>query len=122
MYRNLEQWSMIRRRVLEEGISQRQAARETGINRNTIRKMLQYKCPQPSGPRAPRYPKLGPFANIIDQLITANVSLPLDARLSIKAIHNYLQREAGLPELSFCQRLCPTPSHSLLRPLLRRLG
>ena len=95
MYRNLEQWSMIRRRVLEEGISQRQAARETGINRNTIRKMLQYKCPQPSGPRALRYPKLGPYVNIIDQLITANVSLPLDARLSSKAIHNYLQREAG---------------------------
>ena len=66
MYRNLEQWSMIRRRVLEEGISQRQAARETGINRNTIRKMLQYKCPQPSGPRALRYPKLGPYVNIID--------------------------------------------------------
>jgi transposase len=91
MYRNLEQWSIIRRRVLEEGISQRQAARETGIHRNTIRKMLQYKS-QPSGPQAPRYPKLEPYAKIIDHLITANVSLPLDTRLSVKAIHNYLQR------------------------------
>src|ERR1019366_2603674 len=95
MYRNLEQWTMIRRRILEGGISQRQTARETGIAPETIRRMLQHDRPQPYGPRARHYPKLGPYISVIDRLITANVSLPLRARLSTKAIHNYLQREAG---------------------------
>jgi transposase len=94
MYRNLEQWSMIRRRVLNENVSQRQVARETGILRSTIHKILQHKCPQPRRPRA-RYSKLGPYTDIIDQLVTANVSLPPHARLSIKAIYNHLQQEAG---------------------------
>jgi lambda repressor-like predicted transcriptional regulator len=38
---------MVRCKVLEGGVSRRQVARETGLSRNTIRKMLLHKLPQP---------------------------------------------------------------------------
>jgi lambda repressor-like predicted transcriptional regulator len=36
---------MVRRKVLEEGVSRRQLARETGLSRKTIRKMLLHELP-----------------------------------------------------------------------------
>lgn len=47
MYRSVEQWSHIRKRVLADGVSKRRMADITGISRNTIRKMLRHPHPQP---------------------------------------------------------------------------
>ena len=50
MYRDLKQWTYIRRLVLEEGHTRRGLARETGLSRKTIRKMLisaEPPCPPP---------------------------------------------------------------------------
>ena len=38
MYHDVAQWTMVRRKVLEEGVSRRQLARQTGLSRKTIRK------------------------------------------------------------------------------------
>ena len=45
MYRDVAQWSNIRHRVLVKGISIRQVVRETGISRETVRKMLDHPTP-----------------------------------------------------------------------------
>jgi len=45
MYRDLTQWRRIRRRVLTGGVSQSQVARETGMARKTVRKMIESPIP-----------------------------------------------------------------------------
>ena len=47
MYRDVAQWSGIRRRILRDGASIRQVVRETGISRGTVRKMLDRPLPKP---------------------------------------------------------------------------
>ena len=39
MYRNMNDWTEIRRRVLVEGVSRRQILRETGMHRQTLKKI-----------------------------------------------------------------------------------
>ena len=58
MYHDVAQWTMVRRKVLEEGVSRRQLARQTGLSRNTIRKMLLHELPQPYKVRTPKHPAL----------------------------------------------------------------
>ena len=54
MYRDVAQWTMVRQKVLDKGHSRRQVAKETGLSRNTIRKMLLHKLPQPYKPPTSR--------------------------------------------------------------------
>src|SRR4051794_16405770 len=67
MYRDVVQWSGIRRRILREGVSISQVVRETGISRKTVRKMLNQPLPEPYGPRDRRYPKLGPHTTSVQR-------------------------------------------------------
>ena len=46
MYRDVAQWSSIRRRILQDGVSIRRVARETGISPKTVRKMLDQPLPK----------------------------------------------------------------------------
>ena len=95
MYRDVAQWSGIRDRVLRNGVSIRQVARETGISRKTVRKMLDHPLPQPKRPRSRRYPKLGPHTGSIQRMLRENATLPPSARLSIKAIYERIQDTEG---------------------------
>src|ERR1700691_3952855 len=52
MYRDRTQWTKVRRRLLVDQIPIRQVVRETGINRQTIRKMLANRWPKPYAPRS----------------------------------------------------------------------
>ena len=45
MYRNMNDWTEIRRRVLVEGVSRRQILRETGMHRQTLKKILEHSEP-----------------------------------------------------------------------------
>ena len=76
MYRDVAQWAKVRRRILVEGVSQRQVARETGISPKTVRKMLAHPHPQPYGPRSRRYPKLGPHTASVRRMVRENATLP----------------------------------------------
>src|SRR5437763_1746360 len=96
MYRDVAQWSGIRDRV-RAGASIRQVTRETGISRETIRKMLDHPLPQPQRPRSRRYPKLGPHAATIQRLLRENATLPPSARLSIKAIYERIRDIESFP-------------------------
>src|SRR3954447_21104021 len=95
MYRDVAQWTGIRRRILREGVSIRQVGRETGISCETIRKMLKHPVPEPYGPRDRRYPKLGPHTASVQRLLRENITLPSSARLSVKAIYERIRDEEG---------------------------
>lgn len=95
MYRDVVQWSGIRRRVLRDGVSIRQIVRETGINSETVRKMLNHPRPKSYGPRSRRYPKLGPHTASIQRMLRENATLPPSARLSLKAIYERIRDEEG---------------------------
>ena len=45
VYRDMQQWTDIRRRVLAEGVSKRQILRETGMHWTTLEKILSYSSP-----------------------------------------------------------------------------
>src|SRR5580704_10521880 len=84
---------MVRRKVLDKGHSRRQMAKETGLSRNTIRKMLLHELPQPYKPRTPRYPALRQHTATLDAFATLNVSTIVQYQVSINEIYRYLKRE-----------------------------
>ena len=45
MYRNMNDWTEIRRRVLVAGVSRRQILRETGMHPKTLKQILEYSEP-----------------------------------------------------------------------------
>ena len=91
MYCDVAQWSSIRDQILRKGVSIRQIVRETGISRNTVRKMLDHPFPQPYQPRSRRYLKLGPHIASVRRMLQENATLPPSARLSIKAIYERIR-------------------------------
>jgi transposase len=95
MYRDMVRWSSIRRRILRDGISIRQVARETGIAPRTVRKMLDQPLPKPYGPRTRRYPKLGPHIASVQRMVEENAALQPSARMSIKAIYEHICDREG---------------------------
>ena len=67
MYREVDIYAKVRRAVMVEGLSERGAARQFGLSRKTVSKMIRHTLPpgyQRKGP--PVSPKLGPFVGIIE--------------------------------------------------------
>jgi len=69
MYK-VELYGRVRRAVLVDGRSQRAVAREFGISRESVGKMLRYSVP-PGYQRqqAVQRPKLGPWVGVIDAIL-----------------------------------------------------
>ena len=66
----VEVYARVRRAVQVDGMSIRQAAREFGLSRKSIRKMLQFSLPPGYERKKPILrPKLGPWLGIIDQIL-----------------------------------------------------
>lgn len=86
MYSDHEQWARIQYRVLVEGATQRQVARETGISPNTVRKMLRERQPVPYGPREQVFPKLGPYLQTIQQMVLRDEQPSLSYRAIYRSI------------------------------------
>jgi hypothetical protein len=65
-----ELYGRVRRAVLVEGRSQRAGAREFGLSRESVGKMLRYSVP-PGYQRqqAVKRPKLGPWLGVIDAIL-----------------------------------------------------
>src|SRR5512134_2548136 len=94
MYRNMDDWSEIRRRVLVEGVSRRQILRETGMHWQTLKKILEHS--QPPGYRQARTrtrQKLGPYMGRIEQILKEDEALPRKQRHTAKRIWERLQTE-----------------------------
>jgi len=92
----VEVYARVRRAVQADGMSIRQAAREFGLARKTIRKMLQFSLPPGYERKKPvQRPKLGPWLGIIDQILTDDESQPKKQRHTAKRIWDRLKAEHG---------------------------
>jgi transposase len=75
-------------------MSVRQAAREFGLSRKTIRKMLAFAVPpgyQRNKP--PARPKLGPWLGVVDQILEDDQSQPKKQRHTARRIYDRLKQE-----------------------------
>lgn len=84
----------VRRAVQVEGMSVRQAAREFGLARKTVRKMLEFSAPPGYQRKKPvARPKLGPWLGIIDQILEDDEAKPNKQRHTAKRIYDRLKEE-----------------------------
>jgi len=90
----VEIYGRVRRAVRVEGRSQRAVAREFGLSRETVRKMLQYAVP-PGYQRQQRInrPKLGPWLGVIDAILSDDKQRPVKQRHTAKRIFDRLKEE-----------------------------
>ena len=90
----MEVYARVRRAVQVDGMSIRQAAREFGLSRKSIRKMLQFSVPPGYARKKPiQRPKLGPWLGIIDQILVDDQSQPKKQRHTAKRIWDRLKAE-----------------------------
>ena len=89
----------VRRAVMVEGVSIREAARVFGLHRDTVRKMLAYSVP-PGYRRqiSPRRPKLESYTGVIDRILEDDLRLPKKQRHTAKRIFERLRDEYGFGE------------------------
>src|SRR3954454_12005190 len=75
-------------------MSIRQAAREFGLSRKSIRKMLQFSLPPGYARKKPvQRPKLGPWQGVIDQILLEDQSQPKKQRHTAKRVWDRLKAE-----------------------------
>jgi transposase len=92
----VEIYGRVRRAVRVEGRSQRAVAREFGLSRETVRKMLQYAVPPGYQRQQPiRRPKLGPWVGVIDAILEDDKQRPAKQRHTAKRIFDRLKEEHG---------------------------
>jgi transposase len=95
MYR-VDVYLRVRRAVMVEGMSIREASRVFGLHRDTVRKILAYSAP-PGYRRQtpPRRPKLEPFTAVIDQILVDDLRRPRKQRHTAQRIFQRLRDEHG---------------------------
>jgi len=92
----VEIYGRVRRAVRVEGKSQRAVAREFGLSRETVRKMLQYAVPPGYQRQQPiKRPKLGPWLGVIDAILNDDKQRPAKQRHTSKRIFERLKEEHG---------------------------
>lgn len=92
----VEVYARVRRAVQVDGMSIRQAAREFGLSRKTVRKMLQFSVPPGYERKIPvQRPKLGPWLGVIDQILVEDQTQPKKQRHTAKRIWERLKAEHG---------------------------
>ena len=90
----VEIYGRVRRAVLVEGRSQRAVAREFGLARVTVQKMLQYAVPPGyQRQKAVKRPKLGPWVGVIDAILEEDKNTPPKQRHTAKRIFERLREE-----------------------------
>ena len=92
----MEIYGRVRRAVRVDGKSQRAAAREFGLSRDTVRKMLQFAVPPGYQRQQPiKRPKLGPWLGVIDAILNDDKQRPVKQRHTAKRIFERLKEEHG---------------------------
>ena len=92
----MEIYGRVRRAVRVEGRSQRAVARDFGLSRETVRKMLQYAVPPGYQRQQPiKRPKLGPWVGVIDAILEDDKQRPAKQRHTAKRIFERLKEEHG---------------------------
>ncbi len=92
----MELYARVRRAVIVEKMSERDVARQFGLARETVRKMLRYSVPPGYRRQQPvRRPKLGAWIGAIDQILEADKAEGKKQRHSAKRIFERLRAEHG---------------------------
>jgi transposase len=87
-------YGRVRRAVRVDGRSQRAVAREFGLSRETVRKMLEFAVPPGYRRQQPvRRPKLGPWLGVIDAILEDDKQRPAKQRHTAKRIFDRLKEE-----------------------------
>ena len=95
MYR-VDVYLRVRRAVMVEGMSIREASRVFGLHADTVRKMVAYSAPPGYRRQAPaRRPKLEPFTGVIDAILEADAQVPRKQRHTAQRIFQRLREEHG---------------------------
>ena len=90
----MELYARVRRAVFVDGMSRRAAAREFGLARKTVTKMLEYSLPPGYRRQKPvRRPKLGPWQGVIDAILDDDKQRPRKQRHTAKRIFDRLRTE-----------------------------
>ena len=92
----VEVYLRVRRAVMVEGMSIREASRVFGLHRDTVRKMTAYSVP-PGYRRQnpPRRPKLEPFTGVIDRILEDDLGIPRKQHHTAQRIFERLRDEHG---------------------------
>ncbi len=100
-------YARIRRAVMVDGLSRREAATRFGVHRNTITKMLQYSVPPGYRRRErPASKKLGPQMAWIDALLDADRGEHKKQRHTAQRIFERLRDERGFSGGYTIARVC----------------
>jgi transposase len=95
---SVEIYGRVRRAVLVEGRSQRSVAREFGLARVTVHKMLGYSIPPGYRRKEPaKRPKLGPWVGVIETILEEDQTKPVKQRHTAKRILDRLRAEHAFP-------------------------
>jgi transposase len=90
----MKQWTEIRTRVLNEGVSKRQILQETGMHWKTLEKILTNEQPPGYRRNQPRNkPKIGPYRDRIEKILQDDMDLPKKQRHSAQRIYERIQQE-----------------------------
>lgn len=126
MYKDMEQWEAIRRRVLVEKVSKRQILRETGMHWKTLAKILKHSSPpgyRAAGER-PK-PKLGPFMARIGQILEEDRSVPKKQRHTARRVFERIREEGytgGYTQVKEAVREVVCRTREVFVPLVHRPG
>jgi transposase len=92
----VELYARVRRAVVVDKVSEREAARRFGLARETVRKMLRYAVPPGYRRQQPvRRPKLGAWIGTIDQILEQDKAEGKKQRHTAKRIFERLRDEHG---------------------------
>jgi len=102
----VEQFEQIRRDHAREELSIRELAKRHGVHRRGVRQALESAIPPPK--RAPEVrpaPKLGPYRQVIDEILVADREAPRKQRHTARRIWQRLVEEhgAGVSERQVCR-------------------
>ncbi len=92
----MEMYARVRRACMVEGMGIREAAREFGLHRDTVRKMLAYSIPPGYRRSKPvKRPKLDPYVGVIEGMLERDRVAPKKQRHTVKRIFERLREEHG---------------------------
>ena len=126
MYREMDWWTEIRRKVLVEGVSKREALRRYGIHWETLQKILSHSRPPGyrMGVDRPK-PKIGAWLGRIRQIIEEDKAAPKKQRHTAKRIFERIRGEGyqgGYTQVKEAVRTIKQVTREVFVPLVHRPG
>ena len=125
VFRDMEKWTEIRKRVLRDGESIRGIQRETGLHFNTVKKVLVHSSPPPFRCKGRSKPKIGPFLDRIGKILYSDKDLPKKQRHTAKRIFEVIREEGyqgGYTQVKEAVRELKSVRREVYMPLVHRPG